>query len=844
VEPTGGETFVNGHAISKRMQVDYPASVRVGEVTLAVERRASRVGEAVSLSETIPFASVQPSGPASSGSDVATTLHSPSSKAAEPHMRGEDPSLAETRPATGSAGRPRVRQVPVAAEVNEAEVLCKYALVGEIARGGMGQIHLGEDAQLKRQVAVKVSTLAYAGEDPRFAKEAEVLAQLAHPNIVPIYATGTDAQGRPFYSMKLIKGRTLQAVLNAIRDGNAAAISEYSRAALLTIFRKVCDALAFAHSKRILHRDLKPENIMVGEYGEVLVMDWGLAKVLGEREENTGAARAQDAGDYGMTLEGEVMGTPQYMSPEQAQGMVADLDVRSDIYSLGGILYAILTLRPPVEGRTLNEVLTKVKNGEISSMVTRRGDGATVSSPAAMDREVPEALQAVTLKAMALDREKRYGSVEAFAADIEAYQNGFATQAEGAGVWKQAALWIKRNRVLTGAAAVLSVVVTGSTARVIQKGREANRALQSLRDTAPTFAMRAKDALHDGHFEEALRAATFAANLQPESAPYQALRGNVLQLLMRWPEAVTAYQTALRGSDEESTRTNLSLTEQLIGLLISDGEVKARGALFEALNAQGRQYEAMFIGRDLGDFWKSRKTTQREDPSAVPELVQSLEAKLLPIPGTGVLMSKTEFTVGEWKLYTRAAGLPEWMQPGSWRQEKPDFIQNDDHPLVYVSWKQAKDFCAWLSGKTGKEWRLPTEREWEAAQGDTLYPWGDDYPPSSDAGNYAVSADGSLDPQMIGMDGVFGTAPVASFKPNALGFYDLGGNVFEWMWEEIALTNRKGGHCPIVRGGGWNKALEFCKIAPKWPIPADYSGNRHDYNDSSRGFRIVRRVGE
>ena len=126
------------------------------------------------------------------------------------------------------------------------------------------------------------------------------------------------------------------------------------------------------------------------------------------------------------------MGTPQYMSPEQAEGMVAELDERSDIYSLGGVLYAILTLRPPIDGKTLNEVLTKVKNGQISSMITKRGGkGAIeVGTPAAIGGEVPEALRAVTLKAMAKERTKRYGSVEEFAADLEAYQNGFATRAE------------------------------------------------------------------------------------------------------------------------------------------------------------------------------------------------------------------------------------------------------------------------------------------------------------------------------------------------------------------------------------------------------------------------------
>jgi formylglycine-generating enzyme required for sulfatase activity len=227
----------------------------------------------------------------------------------------------------------------------------------------------------------------------------------------------------------------------------------------------------------------------------------------------------------------------------------------------------------------------------------------------------------------------------------------------------------------------------------------------------------------------------------------------------------------------------------------------------------------MALSSTLGDFWKDRK----KDLSVIPELVRRLEAKMLPVPGTKILLSKTEFTVGEWKLYLKAEGLPDWKQPST------EFEQNDEHPVVNVNWNEAKQFCAWVSKVTGKEWRLPTNSEWEAAVGTDKYPWGDYYPPNWDDGNYAVAEDGQDDPAKVGVDGIKGTAPVGSFKMNVLGFYDLGGNASEWMWDGLDKKTGK----RELRGVSWrNFSAELCTVATRGNfIPGHRNG--------SLGFRVA-----
>ncbi len=379
-----------------------------------------------------------------------------------------------------------------------------YSVGGEIARGGMGNILEAEDRTLGRSVAMKVMKLDAAadiGARARFIREATVLARLEHPNIVPIHELGRDAEGRLFYTMKLVHGRTLQAILKGLREHDPAFAGQYPLDRLLTIFRKICDALAMAHAKGVVHRDLKPENVMAGEFGEVLVMDWGLAKIMDDSQqaaEEAGRVSVPDAfqdpreaGDAaGLTMDGTVMGTPHYMSPEQAAGRVTEIDFRSDVFSLGAILYAILTLHPPVEAGSSHEVIERIKRGEIRppaeyNISTKNTGGHRTPAGAAASPNrfhalphcprgrVPAALSAVTMRALSVDRARRYQSVAAFAADIESWQNGFATSAEHASPSKQIGLLMLRHKTVTVSLAAILVLSIGFLLKVMASERKA-----------------------------------------------------------------------------------------------------------------------------------------------------------------------------------------------------------------------------------------------------------------------------------------------------------------------------------------------------------------------------------
>ncbi len=370
----------------------------------------------------------------------------------------------------------------------------RYRVDREIARGGMGSIHLVYDGELRRHLALKVLLQGASADrasgskavDPksrgRFIEEAQVTAQLDHPGIVPVHDLGVDAAGRAYFTLKLVKGDDLREIFEKVRARD----ERWSQTRALGVIQRVCEAVAYAHDKGVIHRDLKPANIMVGRFGEVYVMDWGLARVLDQpdrhdlrlREEKATVhihsgrrERARREPDAPLeTMDGDVIGTPAYMSPEQAGGRIAELSRAADVYSVGAMLYELLGGRRPYalagDRVTPYEILARVRAAPPEPLAT-------------IDPSLPAELVAICEKAMARDPRQRYPDTRDLGEDLAAFLEHRVVSAYRTGPLIELRKWIDRNRALAATLAAAFVLTLGGAAGiavVAERGREAEAA--------------------------------------------------------------------------------------------------------------------------------------------------------------------------------------------------------------------------------------------------------------------------------------------------------------------------------------------------------------------------------
>jgi eukaryotic-like serine/threonine-protein kinase len=349
----------------------------------------------------------------------------------------------------------------------------------EIGRGGIGRVFVAFDTSLGREIAVKellpdhfqgMSTPNNAERSrtgalaARFLREARVTGQLEHPNIMPVYEVGQRNNGVYYYTMKLVRGRTLATALK-----KTTTLSQ--RLGLLHHFVDLCNAVAYAHSRDVVHRDIKPENVMVGEFGETVVLDWGLAKLKGKKDIRQGAIKRDmelmHESGTGKTVHGAAIGTPAYMSPEQAEGAIDSIDEKSDIWSLGAVLYEILTGAPPFTGESAYEIIGKV----IKDPVVK---------PDVKDENIPPELSAVVLKALSRAKSERYKKAEMLAKEIGAYMSGGRITAYEYSSIELLRGFVAKNKVASALVVFIAVLLTAGAmtlfAAYSKAGRERTKA--------------------------------------------------------------------------------------------------------------------------------------------------------------------------------------------------------------------------------------------------------------------------------------------------------------------------------------------------------------------------------
>ena len=724
----------------------------------------------------------------------------------------------------------------------------RFELQGEIARGAMGRILAGWDLHLGRPVAVKVlrKTGARDLDRVRFLEEAQVTGQLQHPNIMPVYELGR-LRDQVAFVMRRVEGRSLKAIISALRKGDLDTRAQFGRMRVLNVFHQLCMAVAFAHTRGVVHRDLKPSNVMVGDFGEVVLLDWGLCKVVGQATRST-----RSTSDRWKTVHGQIIGTPAYMAPEQAMGLIEQVDARTDVYGLGAILYHLLTLRPPFSGKSNREIVNRVLKEAVVSPRQR-----------APSEEIPEEVEAIILRCMARDPNGRYVHARALADAVGEFLESTSTTGVGlprtrdvGPLVREGVTAITRHQTLLEDAALVADTLETARAKVgptdppaaKQPAWEAEARLRALQiEVADAF----------GHAVSALTRATALApdNTEARKLLCDLYLGRHDQALSRGDRARCAYYRRMIATVDDGRYADVVSGQGSIHV-----DIAPRGAtvwLWRYVERSRRLTAAN--ERDLGPApikleqlpagvyrltaraadCETLTTTLVVQPGRCTRLrLRMLRAGAIP-PGlvhvpagtyrsgnphdafsTPAEQALPDYLIGvhpvtcgqylDFLQHTAARDplegrrrlprshdgrVPAWpMGPdGSVRlpgHHDPGGAWSPEMPVVCITMDDAAAYCRWLADVTRRPVRLPTEEEWEKAARGTegrTWPWGELWEPA-----YAAGPETWVQPW----------PPRVGHFPEDLSPYgagDFAGGVREWTASvELGGTPRV-----VVRGGSF-----------------------------------------
>jgi len=437
----------------------------------------------------------------------------------------------------------------------------RYTIGSEIGRGGMGSILAVHDEDLGRELAMKVmrdrwaspilpdKKLASPGRRARFLEEARITGRLQHPNIVPVHELGSDPEDRPYFTMKLVEGRTLRDVFQAVATGDEGWTLERALGVLL----KVCEAVGFAHDKEIVHRDLKPANLMVGSFGEVYVMDWGLARDLARPEPEAAGGESPDEREAEQeeglrTRDGDVLGTPEYMSPEQAGGRREAIGPQADVFAMGAMLYELLTGQTPYG-----------KRGSSTPQVRLAAAiGATPTEVRQLNPKAPAELCAICERAIASELGARYGTMMELAEDLRAYLEGRVVRAHATGALAEFRKWVHRNRAVASLAALFFLAV------VVGLGVISVLALR-ISDQKADLEIKTAEAERTAKDVMRLAAAQDHEDLVAKAHTLWPITPELIPELQQWigdSDELVALLPAFRGKRDELRARALPLTEE------------------------------------------------------------------------------------------------------------------------------------------------------------------------------------------------------------------------------------------------------------------------------------------